>query len=147
MNDIVYTMSEELLAVPAQMHRTNEEHLALLTETYMGPLCKSCKGNCCSICAKSKGYLQYIRTRGQIDYLKKKYGWDKQTGFLTPTGCRLPRNKRSWICRTYVCSRAICNMPATVVDFIRQSAFWLEKPPHIRELQIAAYGTRHGEHA
>lgn len=142
MNDIIFTMSEELLAVPAQMHQTSEEYLALLTETYMGPLCKQCGGGCCSNCAEYIGYLRRIRTKGQLDYLKRKYGWDKKAGFLTPTGCRLPRSKRSWVCLSYTCQRAYMHVPEQVVEFIQQSRFWLQNP-HLRKQRIESYGRQY----
>lgn len=142
MNSIELTMSRELLTIPAQMHRSSEEYLTLLTETYMGPVCQSCNGRCCNLCAESKGYLENTHTRGQINYLKKKYGWDKKRGFLTDTGCRLPRSERSWVCKSYICQAARSVIPNMVADYITRSALWLQNP-HMKEIRIEEYGRQY----
>ncbi len=30
--------------------------------------------------------------------------WDNKKGFNGPNGCTIPREKRSWVCRSYYCS-------------------------------------------
>jgi hypothetical protein len=37
--------------------------------------------------------------------LMKKYDFDPVTGFFSVNGCKLPREKRSYICLSYLCNR------------------------------------------
>lgn len=91
--------------------------------------CGSCKGKCCSNCAYSVGYfdrhncssdiklaLGGLReslhdgssTERHLETLRKHWGdsvqWSVINGFLTTTGCSIPREHRSQICREYICA-------------------------------------------
>lgn len=66
--------------------------------------CVPCKGGCCRGCASAEGYLSYSLSKEDLAEVKKKYGFTKTKGFLTPTGCALPIEERSAICVGFVCA-------------------------------------------
>jgi hypothetical protein len=80
------------------------------------PICGgTCKGACCSGCGAPfiSGYLHERYTKPQIAKLKKEYGFIEGTiGFNSPTGCRLPVEKRSPTCLGYFCSALQQVVPA-----------------------------------
>jgi hypothetical protein len=77
--------------------------------------CSDCKDklwgehkSCCVHCARFRGYLgtnNYHGNWADIDKLirafKRKFGWDKATGFLKDRRCVLPRYLRSKVCLNY----------------------------------------------
>lgn len=107
MNSIEHTTNWQEVAIPAQQSMSDTEYLDLLCKTFIAPHCKECGGNCCRNCGQYDGYLYRgnIYTKAHVDILKKKYGWTKKHGFLSPTGCKLPRKFRSATCDGYVCQR------------------------------------------
>jgi hypothetical protein len=68
-----------------------------------------CSFNCCSKCARNYGYFRgYDLLR--IAFLYKKGGintiglfYNEKKGFLTDSGCSLPRHLRSRTCTEFVC--------------------------------------------
>ena len=77
---------------------------------------------CCSGCSMWNAHFRHSRVlddigdvkmivefnaceeaKGQLDFLKKKFGWDVVMGFCTEEGCRLPRWLRSCVCLSVVC--------------------------------------------
>ena len=62
------------------------------------------KKSCCAECADNKGYLQAIpiESLAQIKAL-----FDKEDGFWSPAGCRLPAKWRSFTCFAYCCESAV----------------------------------------
>jgi hypothetical protein len=102
------------------------EHLARLFEKANKKHCAGCAERCCCQgCARAHGYLpgdaskRKYNGKPQLDpekykkwikYLTKTYkfqpiatkGYD---GFLTPTGCTLPRHLRSHTCLSFTCSK------------------------------------------
>lgn len=58
---------------------------------------------CCRSCARFTGYLKIKPSELPDQYLPY---WDAVDGFLTPTGCGLPREMRSRRCIIYVCRDA-----------------------------------------
>lgn len=77
--------------------------------------CPKCKDCCCSECSERHGWRD--SEAAPQSFLKKKYGFNKTTGFLTSTGCGLPRQFRSRVCLNYCCSRflALVNRRATIL--------------------------------
>lgn len=71
-----------------------DHHLAFAN----GP-CGPCKGACCRGCAQAHGFL----TDKDYAHNRRKYGWNKETGFQTDQGCRIPVHERSRICVGYQC--------------------------------------------
>lgn len=93
--------------------------------------CGSCKGKCCRGCAYSFGYFRsshdgtYENCSSEVTFalrglrddslikesletLRKHWGdsvqWSVTNGFLTATGCSIPREHRSRTCREYICA-------------------------------------------
>lgn len=64
-------------------------------------------GGCCSACAPAQGYLPEHMTREDLEKLKLDYKFSLTRGFLGPKGCKLPREKRSYACIHYVCSKLV----------------------------------------
>ena len=85
--------------------------------------------NCCSWCATANGHFELIGSKiggkfaqpytehvlrtalidqvpaalAQLNKLKKDFKWTAKKGFLTKTGCSLPRDKRSVYCQSTHC--------------------------------------------
>jgi len=76
---------------------------------------KKVVSTCCSACASAKGYFRpnigYYNKRHK-DMIRKLY--NKDTGFLSDTGCIIPREYRSIKCTTYHCNK----LPTIVMDKI-----------------------------
>ena len=89
---------------------------------------KSVCNNCCKGCVRADGGFQYFTE--QVEYLKEplgshitraeklkqipeamdllnalktKYGWDNQKGFMSTSGCKVPRAERSLYCQQTGC--------------------------------------------
>ena len=79
-------------------------------------------GLCCGGCAKAVGHFTHptitARERSnewfqqkydspilacQLQSIKDEHGWDKERGFLTAEGCRLPWHRRSVMCLESTC--------------------------------------------
>ena len=74
--------------------------------TELNKQCKDCKECCCRHCSVSTGF--FYRSDGDYDLFmysngKKLFGFNKEKGFLTETGCALPRYLRSRVCLGFVC--------------------------------------------
>jgi len=113
MTRIEDTIDYLALSIPAQQSMSNLDYIELLCKKFIAPHCQECKGWCCNLCASHDGYLSHAFEGGNtfskadIKRIKKKYGWDKETGFLSPTWCRLPRKVRSYVCNGYTCMKVI----------------------------------------
>jgi len=66
-------------------------------------ICKGCTHCCCNHCSGNGAYL----LTNKLNELREEYPFDSETGFLTPTGCALPRQKRSMVCLHYICGDII----------------------------------------
>ena len=78
--------------------------LFLHHEAFSNSACTSCPGICCKDCAQSDGYLH----RDDVPYdtiqkLKRKFGFNRKTGFKSETGCSLPLHLRSTVCAAFYC--------------------------------------------
>ena len=68
--------------------------------------CKNCHNCCCSSCGPALGYFDgRWNADVPVEFLKNKYGYTKESGFLTITGCSLPRQLRSHACLGYACKK------------------------------------------
>lgn len=74
--------------------------LKLHHDAFSGSPCTACKGSCCLHCASAEGYLP---SEG-LSTMKKKYKYNKETGFKGPTGCNIPVHERSVTCVGFICS-------------------------------------------
>jgi len=71
----------------------------------LGMNCPKCDSCCCKSCYGSQGYFSHMETQLFIELKEEilKCGklFKKDVGFLTPKGCSLPKNLRSWTCLTH----------------------------------------------
>ena len=82
-----------------------------LFSPFVKKYCGSCgKSSCCSSCYIGRGFFpDYI-----FDEIKKRFKFDKKNkkGFLTETGCIIPREFRSITCLSYTCAKMGKNGPS-----------------------------------
>jgi hypothetical protein len=79
--------------------------------TELNKQCKDCEQCCCRHCADERGYFYrcdedyefFMYSNFMYSNGKKLFGFNKEKGFLTETGCALPRYLRSRVCLGFVC--------------------------------------------
>lgn len=71
---------------------------------------------CCSSCALNGGYLHPSYSQEDIKQIKKDFNFNSTTGFLTKTGCSIPREHRSTICNRYMCPTLYTRLKDSGVD-------------------------------
>jgi len=70
--------------------------------------CPKCTMCCCDQCGNAQGHFNTWAEKTQItphEFIMKKFGYKKKTGFLTKTGCSIPREFRSKVCLRYTCHK------------------------------------------
>lgn len=70
--------------------------------------CANCKECCCKSCAVNVGYFRIDNGLPGIRILRtimSVYKFDEKKGFLTDTGCALPRGIRSAVCLGHTCGK------------------------------------------
>ena len=75
------------------------EELETLFKSFNETFCRDCTSCCCDKCSEYGAFLNPDR----LKKLCQEYPFDSKTGFLTKTGCILPRQKRSNTCLHYIC--------------------------------------------
>jgi len=109
---------------------------------------KKTKRGCCVWCAKSEGYFSDRDNSKFIDYVKKKFGFNKVDGFFdTKTKkCKLPTMFKSYTCNVYACPEALKGIdvsknPCLAFDEIR--TYILHRYGLKKFLEIAKLAKRH----
>ena len=102
------------------------DEIGLILDPWAKKHCSTCNSCCCMNCSSAMGYFTYMkkasdgtifrsemyasseydRNQFQLVKLKEQYGWDNFNGFHSKTGCKLPRDKRSYTCLKHLCDKA-----------------------------------------